>query len=311
MNKYERIEAAVNSESVDRVPFSLWYHFESIPREERAGEKLAQAELDFYRTYDPDFLKVMHDVPFDLPDGVKEVESVADWSRIPIINPEGGYFGKQLDALEMILDEVGEDVPVIDTVFNCFAYAEKITGGKTMQFWREDPEAFHAGMSRVADSLALWSDTIVNMGCVGIYLAIQGATADVMSAEEYEREFLQYDRRILERVEIPAMMNIVHLHGERIHWQLWEMLPFHVLSWSSNLTPPSIAEAREQYSGCIIGGVNEVEINSYTPAQVKMQIDDAMAETGGAGYIAAPGCAVPTDCPPRNLHAFKEAVMKE
>lgn len=309
MTKFDRIEAAINGEEVDRVPFSLWYHFSDIPVSQRAGETLAKAELEFYRTYDPDVLKVMHDIPYELPNGMATVDTLAQWKDLPVLDPEIGNFGQQLRAIQIILEEIGGEAPVIDTVFNPFAYAEKITGGKTLQFLRENADDFHEGMGQVTESLALWTELLVEQGAAGIYLAVQGAVEDLMTEEEYRLNFLPYDLEIMERVQDTAEMNVVHLHGEKLHWNIWEDLPFHALSWSSNITPPSIADARKEYDGCILCGVNETTINSYGPEQVIAEIRAAIAATEGLGYIAAPGCAVPTDCPPANLHAFKQAVM--
>jgi len=308
MTKFERLRAALAGEAVDRLPYSFWYHFLDIPLADRAGEKLATAELEFYRAYDPDFLKVMHDIPYDLPEGMGKAETLAEWRCVPVVEPNEGNLGRHLEAIRLILAEIGDEAPVIDTVFNPFAYAEKITGGRTLELLRENPEEFHIGLRRIAETLSLWAETLVRQGAAGIYLAVQGATADVMSEEAYEKDFLPYDRQILEQVEDIAFLNVLHLHGAGLHWKLWERLSFNVLSWSSNLTPPSIAEARKSYSGCIAAGVNEMEIGGYAPQQVKDEIREAIEATGGRGLIVAPGCAVPTDCPPANLHAFKEAV---
>ncbi len=311
MTKFERIEATLEGEPVDRLPFSFWYHFLDIPTAERAGERLAQAELEFYRTYEPDCLKVMHDIPYDLPGGAAKIEDLAQWKQLAVIDPETGNFGRQLEALRIIQEEVGDEVPVVDTVFNCFAYAEKITGGKARELFRQNPEEFHIGLGRIAETLSLWAEATIERGAAGIYLALQGASAEVMSEEEYCREFLPYDRQILERVQDAGWLNILHIHGSKIYWDTWRNLPFNALCWSANITPPSFTEARRDYSGCIIGGVNEVEIGRYTPEQVKEEIRQAVAETEGRGLIIAPGCAVPTDCPPENLRVFKEAVMEQ
>jgi uroporphyrinogen decarboxylase len=308
MTKYERINAALAGEPVDRYPYSFWYHFTDIPVEERAGSKLAEAELAFYRKYDPDFLKVMHDVPYDLPNGKTRIDTIAEWQALPVLDPDEGNFARQQEALYQILDEIGEEAPVVDTVFNCFAYAEKITGKRTMELYRQDPEAFRVGMGKIAESLANWAESIIEQGTAGIYLAIQGASADVMTEAQYRQDFLPFDRLILERVHDLGIFNVAHLHGERLHWGVWDCLPFHALSWSSNITPPTIAEARKSFDGCIVAGVNEVAIGGYTPEQVKQEVREAIQEAGGHGLIVASGCAVPTDCPPANLQAFREAV---
>jgi uroporphyrinogen decarboxylase len=305
MTKSERIKAVLAGAPVDRLPFSFWYHFYDIPVAERAGEKLAKAELGFYRAYDPDFLKVMHDVPYDLPQGLIQIDNLQQWNQLTALDPAEGNFGRQLEALQLILEELGPEVPVIDTIFNPLAYAQKLTGKKALELWREDSEAFHAGLAKITETLSNWAAATVEQGAAGIYLAIQDAVAGEMTEAEYAQQFLPYDRKLLERVQDCGYLNIVHIHGEDIHWNIWPNLPFSALSWSSNLTPPAFAEARKTYTGCLVGGVNEAAIGGYTAEQVKGEIRQAIADTGGEGLIVAAGCAVPTDCPPANLQAFK------
>ncbi|GBC97217.1 hypothetical protein HRbin16_03038 [bacterium HR16] len=109
-----------------------------------------------------------------------------------------------------------------------------------------------------------------------------------------------------------APVNVLHIHGENIYFDL--LLPLtakaHVLSWSNRITAPSIPEARLKYTGCIMAGVDEVNIKSLTAEQVKEQVRETIAQTRGRGVIVAPGCAVPTDTPPELLLAIREAVLE-
>jgi uroporphyrinogen decarboxylase len=60
-----------------------------------------------------------------------------------------------------------------------------------------------------------------------------------------------------------------------------------------------------------MGGVNERRIGGATPEDVEREIADALQQTnGGRGLIVAPGCTVPTETPPANLDAFKQAVER-
>jgi len=55
MNKKERVDAALNGESVDRVPASMWGHdFER----EWSPQSLAEAMVENFTRYDWDFMKV-------------------------------------------------------------------------------------------------------------------------------------------------------------------------------------------------------------------------------------------------------------
>src|SRR5262249_52589889 len=72
LTKIDRVLAALRGEPVDRLPFSFWYHF---GLQHRPGKVHAEAELDFYRFYQPDFLKVMSDYPYPLPKGLDVVDT--------------------------------------------------------------------------------------------------------------------------------------------------------------------------------------------------------------------------------------------
>jgi hypothetical protein len=73
---------------------------------------------------------------------------------------------------------------------------------------------------------------------------------------------------------------------------------------------PSLSEARGPAPVQVPGRrASTSAIAGYAPEQVRDEIADAVAQTGGGrGLIVAPGCSVPTETPPANLRAFKEAV---
>lgn len=307
MTKFERVQSAIRGEAVDRVPYSLWYHFRLNPP---AGETLANAELEFCAKYDPDLLKVMHDIPYEMPIGMASIHSVDDWGKLPVLAPDKGNFGEQLAALRIIQRRKNDDAPMVDTVFNVFAYAQKISQQQLLNHLRQNPDAVRVGLERIAQSLAGYAKKLVEEG-IGVYLAVAGASADLATPEEYARYFLPFDEMVLDSAQ-GASVNVLHIHGENIYFDL--LLPLaskaHVLSWSNRITAPSIPEARLKYTGCIMAGVDEVNIKSLTAEQVKAQVREAIEQTRGRGIIVAPGCAVPTDTPPELLLAIRESVLE-
>ncbi|MGQ9881680.1 MAG: uroporphyrinogen decarboxylase family protein [Armatimonadota bacterium] len=307
MTKFERIQAAIRGEAVDRVPYSLWYHFRLNPP---AGETLANAELEFHAKYDPDLLKVMHDIPYEMSMGMASIHAVEDWAKLPVLPPDKGNFAEQLAALRIIQRRKNDDAPMVDTVFNVFAYAQKISQQQLLNHLRQNPEAVRVGLERIAQSLAGYAKKLVEEG-IGVYLAVAGASADLATPEEYARDFLPLDEMVLDSAQ-GAAVNVLHIHGENIYFDL--LLPLaskaHVLSWSNRITAPSIPEARLKYTGCIMAGVDEVNIKSLMVEQVKAQVRETIEQTRGRGVIVAPGCAVPTDTPPELLLAIREAVLE-
>jgi uroporphyrinogen decarboxylase len=307
-SKRERCIAAVQCRKSDRVPVSFWYHF---PPEYKSGDRLAEAELAFAKKYDPDFLKVMHDLPLDLPDGMKIVENPEDWQKLRPLDPRSGNFAEQLKALRLIRKGLYEDMPVIDTIFNAFASANKLCGKKLTEHLRANPKAVQQGLRAIAISLADYVEAWISEGGDGIYFALDGAQKTTMSEDEYREIFLPLDKMILNRAMEMGSFNVLHLHGENIMFELTHTLPAHVLLWSDRLTWPSLREARAIHQGCIAGGINEMTIAKMTPAQVAEQAQDAIAQAGSIGFILTPGCAVPTDTPEENLFALRQAVEPE
>lgn len=309
MTKQERVLAAAQGRPVDRLPYSLWYHFRLDPP---AGELMARAELDFYHRYDPDLLKVMHDVPYEMPADMPQVRTPEDWRKLPVLDGVSGNFGAQLSTIRMILEGRGDDGPVLDTVFSVFSIAQKVSGGRTLEHLRANPDAVHAGLRNVTESLRNYARALVDAGASGIYQAISGAAADTMSAEEYRQDFLAYDQQILEAAA-GAPLNVAHHHGTGIYPELVLGLSgYRIYSWSNRLSGnPSVREMRLRTQSCLMCGVDEVAFARLTPGQIVEQCRQAAAETDGRGFIVAPGCAVPTppESPDENLRAFRAAVL--
>jgi uroporphyrinogen decarboxylase len=308
MTKRERVMAAVHGEPVDRPPVSFWYHFNYV--DDPWGETLAREELGFYEKYDIDFLKVMHDIPYELPEGMARVNDPQDWNRLAPLDPRRGNFARQLAALRGILKGKKDDGIVINNLFSPFAYAHRVCGRELPKYIEMDMGSLQVGLETISESLIAFVGAAIEDGIDGIYLAVLGASPDLTTSEVYQREFLHWDRKVLEAAAQIGRFNVLHIHGESIYFDLFLDLPFHAVCWSNKLTPPSFSEARERfgYRGCVIGGLHEFAIKEKTPDEVSAEARQAIDETGGRSVVIAPGCAVPTDTPEQNLHALRHAV---
>ena len=305
MTKEERVKAALAGQAVDRAPFSFWYHFRHEPE---TGEGFVRATLDFYRTYDPDLLKVMHDTPYEMPVDKPLFEHADDWRQLPVNPPDSGCFGEQLRSLRHIAEDKNDDAPMIDTVHSVFATAQRVTNGRILEQLDENPDVVASGLKRLAAALANYAKSAVENGCAGIFLAVSGADARTLPSERYADVFLPLDRLVLSGAS-DGWCNVVHLHGDDLHWDALAPLVdgAHAVSWSDRAAGPGLGDARARTGKCLVGGVNERLIGGYTPEQVRAEVAEAVGQTGGRGLIVAPGCAVPTETPPANLRAIKEA----
>ncbi|HXF40224.1 MAG TPA: uroporphyrinogen decarboxylase family protein [Blastocatellia bacterium] len=307
MNKIERVTSALKGEEADRPPFSFWYHF---GLQHRPGRDHAKAEIDFYRAYDLDFLKVMSDYPYPLPPGLEAIETKDDWKRIEPVSGTSPCWDEQFSALEMINDEIGNEAMFIETIFSPWTTARRLARAGGVEMARKrSPEILLAAMDSIATTLADFAKESVKRGASGIFLSLGAASADVMTADEYAIWGRPFDLRILEAVR-DARFNVLHIHGKRIHFDSILDYPAAAFNWSHFATAPSLGEGKTRSGKTVLGGVDESVASHVSPSEIHGQIATTISEVGTRGLIVTPGCSVPTDTREASLRAIQASVER-
>ena len=307
MNKIERMMSTLKGNEVDRPPFSFWYHF---GLQHETGRKHAEAEIDFYRAYGLDFLKVMNDYPYPLPEGREAIETEEDWKRIEPVEASDQCWSEQLTALEIINEEIGREALFIETIFSPWTTARRLARADSFRQARSDsPEAMLSAMDAIATSLADYAKQAVARGAAGIFLSLGAATDTVMSAEEYAIWGRPFDLKILEAVR-EAPFNVLHVHGKQIHFASLLDYPVSALNWSHFTTSPSLKDGREMWGKTVMGGIDETTAAHLSAPEIRKQVTASLNETGLRALIITPGCSVPTDTPERNLRAIESAIKE-
>lgn len=323
MTKVERLKAAICGEEVDRPPVALWRHF---PGDDQRPEDLALATVVFQQSYDFDFVKVTPASSFCLrdwgvqdewrgdPEGTREytfrpVQSAADWRALPVLDPLRGELGAQLRCLRLIAEALAGEVPFIQTVFSPLAQAKNLAGAeRLLAHLRSYPNELHAALGVIAETTARFILAAREMGIAGVFYAVQHARYDILSAEEYKVFGRPYDLRVLSAAE-GLWLNVLHLHGVNVMLDIVRDYPVQVLNWHDRETSPSLVEGQGQFGGAVCGGLHQWDvIVRGTPAQVREQAADAIAQTGGRRFILGTGCVTPIVAPMANLRAAREAV---
>ena len=337
MNKHERVAAALAGAAGDRPPVSAWRHF--VDREQNAAD-LAAAMLEFHRTYDWDWLKVNPRATYfaeawgntyDFSQYVSVVprttrvtlESVADLEKITPVDPAGGAFGEQFDALDRIRRGVDGDAPIVQTVFSPLSVIGWLAGGPAgfdvpglpsslpllRQAIDKAPDALEAALDAVTTTLAGYARITREAGADGIFFAIvRLARSGYLSREEYARFGRPYDLRVLEAVA-GAPLNVLHICGDQVYFDAVAEYPVGAISWNSEAPGnPTFGEARAMTQAAVMGGVDEgATLPSGSPSDVRQAVHAALAATGGRRTLVAPGCSVDHRTPPDNLLALRDA----
>ncbi|PYP86423.1 MAG: hypothetical protein DMF61_13135 [Blastocatellia bacterium AA13] len=302
MNKIERVTSALNNEEVDRLPFSFWYHF---GLQHTDPEKHAETEVEFYRAYDLDFLKVMNDFPYPLPEGLSSLQTEDDWNRLEVHESGDPCWSKPLAVVSLINTQIGAEALFIDTIFSPWTVARRLAGSNGLTHALERfAETVQSAMERIAQSLANYASESISRGSSGIFYSLGAASEDVMSAEAYETWGRPFDLKVLAGA-MSGRFNVLHIHGGRIHFEQAANYPAHAFNWSHHATPPDLARGREICGRAVMGGINEAVITRLSPQEVTNQIRQTVDECGTKGLIIGPGCSVPTDTPVLHLRSVK------
>lgn len=325
MSKRGRVSAALRGEPVDRVPVSFWGH--DFLREWSA-EGLAAAMVESVRTYDYDYLKVNPRAsyyteawgctytrptePLRQPEPESWVlHEAGDLATIHALDGTAGAFAEQLDALRLIGRELGGEVPFVQTMFSPLSVVGRLANDRELvhRWMTEAPDGLHAALVAVTETLAGYSRACLDAGADGIFFATtEWATRDVLTADEYNAFGRPYDLRVLEAVR-PAPFNILHVCRPNNMLELLLDYPAAAVNWAMHAPGnASLADVQSKTDMAVMGGVDERHaLLPASPDDVRAQVREAIAQTGGRGFLLAPGCAIAPNTPPENIRAAIDA----
>jgi uroporphyrinogen decarboxylase len=306
MTKMQRVLATLKGQETDRVPFSAYVH---STVHQRTPQKFAEFTLEFYRKYDPDYVKVMYDELYDMPVNFFHVSEVEVWKLLERFDPHIGAFGRQIESLKRIKDSVGADVPVIQTVFSPFHIAYRLAGHRILADWKQDPEAVRHGLDMIAANSAAFAETCVaEAGIDGFFYGAFGCEKEWMSRDQFKAMVMPSDLAVLNTLS-RSPISIVHIHSEKdSYFDLLIDYPCGGISWEDRQAGPAVAEARKRTDKCLVGGIDHYLALKCPPEQIVAQGREAIQAAGGRGLILAPGCTFFDGTPEANMLALKEAV---
>ncbi|MEX2158321.1 MAG: uroporphyrinogen decarboxylase family protein [Dehalococcoidia bacterium] len=326
MNKRERVEAALEGREVDRPPYGFWGH--DFIREWSAID-LAAAMVEPAREFAYDYVKVNPRATYfdeawgarhrPSGDAIRHPENDAwplhepeDLAEVRPVAPDAGAFGEQLEALRLLGREFAGEVPFVQTVFSPLSVVGRMANGREpVQRWMtQSPDALHAALAAVAETLAAYSQACLAAGAGGIFFATtEWATYDVLTDDLYDTFGRTYDLRVLEAVE-GAPFNILHVC--RPNNMLGRLFDYPVSAFNWAMHAPgnmSLADAKPRTDKTLMGGVDERHaLLDGSPDAAREQVREALSQTGGVRFMLAPGCSISPQTPPENIRAAIEAV---
>jgi len=323
----ERLSACLKDDAaLDRAPVALWRHF---PVDDQDPAALAAATLDFQKRYDFDLVKVTPASSFCLkdwgsqdvwegnPEGTRRyarfvIENPQDWEHLQVLDPyKAAGLSAQLDCLHALRQELGPDVPMLQTIFSPLAQAKNLVSKDRLAVHlRRYPEAVVKGLGTIAETTRRFVEACLETGIDGIFYAVQQAQAGALNITEFQNFGLTFDRFVIEPAK-KLEFNLLHLHGTDVFFALTREYEFPIVNWHDRETPPTLTEAQKLFPGVACGGVSQNTIVLGSTAEVREQAADALLQTGGRRFILGTGCVTPVTAPHGNLLAVRQAVEKK
>ncbi|MGH7883692.1 MAG: uroporphyrinogen decarboxylase family protein [Candidatus Dormibacteraceae bacterium] len=323
MDSRDRVVEALGGKVGDRSVAGAWGH---IFEREWSARTLAQATVERARNYGWDFVKLQprstcYAEAFGgrwKPSGSATIAPIlvesavpneGSWERVKLVN--SAALEEQAQALGLVNRELGDRVPVIQTVFSPISVANYMIGhnrSEVVRQLRNHPERVLTGLEAVAEALITFARQSLNSGAAGIFYAVSGfATPDLISSEDYRRWLLPLDRYILESLSADAWFNVLHLCGGETYLDLAAQLPVQVISYSIHDSGnPALGEARQLTGKAVMGGIDQRKLLIEGPVgAISQQVRAAIDETdGGQGLLLAPSCSVPPEVPEAHWRAM-------
>jgi len=303
----ERVDRALRGQDLDRPPFTFYHHYKRP-----TAQLEAQDHLEFHRVYNTDIVKVMND--FDYPPS-----KTGKWYEL---GPFDSPFPDQLSTLKLVRDGLNGDAYFVDTIYGPYMTAmilfqsqPQFAGlGKSEEvqdeqikslhdFQKQNPDAWYGALEAITQSTIHHIRQSKDIGASGALVSIFNAESKFGSVADYERYTRPYDKRVFDALA-DTKLTVLHLHYlERPYLDQFKDFNAPVLQYSVRTSGIPISEVRKHYSQTIAGGVDEINFEKLTAAEMRKQWTEARAQAG-ARYIATPGCSVPNGSTPDELARF-------
>ncbi len=327
MNSYERVMSRLRGKPVDRVPnfdiiMGLGAHY--------IGAKLSDYLLD-HRVMVASNLAMAHDFDIDIlqtltdpfresydfgleiefpEDGLPKrlrplLAPGEDLAKLPKVDPGSGRrMSDRIEAVRMLHEQAGEQIPVMGWVEGALAEANDLIGDSTMMVALYDnPEWLAELMERITEVEIEFARIQIDAGADIIGLG--DAIASIVSPKMYRQFALPYEKRIFEAVHKKGALTRLHICGNTSRI-LADMLAtgadFIDVDWMVDFKT-----AAETFGdqAALVGNFDPVAVMyAGTPEVIKAEVLKCI-EVGGPKSFSAAGCEIPDGTSPENmrLHA--------
>jgi MtaA/CmuA family methyltransferase len=335
MTSTERLTARMNSQPVDRIPnMSLVMQFAA----DQIGAPLAQYYQDYHVLCEANF-KTVDLYQLDLVDAISDpyreasdfgaqiefpednlpictvplLADPSDLASLPVPDPlaPGSRMRDRVDAIRLFHERVGGTIPVQGWVEGALAEAADLRGVSALMYDLYDrPEWVEELLEHIVEVEIAFALAQVEAGATIIGLG--DAIASQVNPRAYRQFALPYEQRIFEAVRNAGAIPRLHICGDttRIVPDMAQSGAQIVdLDWQVDLETARAQVNEIDPDICLCGNFDPVAVLYEGTQEEVTQAALHCRAVGGPNWLAQPGCEIPRNTPPENLHAFSAALV--
>jgi uroporphyrinogen decarboxylase len=228
------------------------------------------------------------------------VQVPADWKKVSFPGVSSPTYQKLTDVLKRLLDSVGSETLLFQTIFSPFKTAVNTYGDAlVMAHAKEAPELVAPAVARIAEALSEWAAGFIETGASGLFYAAQFSEPGRFTRDQWEKLVAAGDLEILEAAEQKGGRNILHICGEpeyqfRTHPEWYAAYPAAIVNWSVKDTGLSLREGRKLFKKPILGGMNNKgNILKGSDAEIRAEVQQVIKDAGGFdGFMLGADCTI-------------------
>jgi [methyl-Co(III) methylamine-specific corrinoid protein]:coenzyme M methyltransferase len=325
----ERLARALTGQPVDRMPAVSVTQTGTVEQMEACGAFWPEANSDaeiMAKLAEAGHTEVGFEavrVPFDITaeaeffgceikDGTKEqqpsvvghvVSSVEDIEKLKGYNPDHGRIGVVCEAIKILADKYGDELPVMGSMIGPFSLAQHINGDDWFMAIFTDEAFGLALMEFTTDFCVAYAEKMVENGADTMVIIDPTASAQLIGAEFYEKFVVPFHARIVDAMHKVNVPVVLHICGDTTQGlALMESSGVDGISVDQNVDVATAVGSVEK--AVIVGNLDPVNMLwNQTPEAIKEQSQKVL--DAGVGLLA-PGCGIVSKTPTVNLQAMVE-----
>ncbi|WP_319506182.1 methylcobamide:CoM methyltransferase MtbA [uncultured Methanolobus sp.] len=231
------------------------------------------------------------------------VKTVEDISKLEGYNLDHGRIGVVCEAIKILADKYGKELPIMGSMIGPFSLAQHINGDDWFMAIFTDEAFGLALMEFTTDFNIAYAKKMIDDGADTMVIIDPTASAQLIGAEFYEKFVVPYHKKICDAMRELKVPVVLHICGDTTQGlALMESSGVDAISIDQNV---DVATAVSKVNkAVIVGNLDPVNVLwNQTPEVVRERFQKVL--DAGIGLLA-PGCGIVSKTPTANLQAMVE-----